>query len=356
MKILDIIRETEMQPTGEYRLVRVVPSIDNLVREPDGTISIQQQEGSNRSSIHWTMNSTVGSHTLGNWDKSSIVIIANPKEIRAPLLGARPDDTWYALDKNNKLNIGKATILAPQGSSVPPGIPVQYYSGDRNQAVKQALNKQGVTFLGTTGATGVGNLDQNQFNKMGKDFAAKHAQPGSPASLDSHMNTIHSRGEGKLSGINYAIDKMKSGEMYTKLSSQADVYYPDNTREDIARFKQEIADYQKKNPQAAQYEAVYWKRINTELDQASRQVDALDAKFQADKQARIAARKQAATANKPPPPPSSSGQSMSSTSGSIDRPPVGLPNRPMSGPTMGSTRGMPSTSDILRQMNPNKLI
>jgi len=300
MKILEVI-----EPAGtEYRLVRVVPSINNLVLEPNGTISIRQQEGSSRNSIHWTMNSTVGSHTLGNWDKAGIVIIADPKEIRAPLLGARPDDTWYALDKNNKLNIGHAKILVPAGTEVPKGIPVEQYTGDRNQAVKQALNKQGVKFLGTTGASGVGNLSINQFGDMGKDFAKKHGTPGSPATLDSHMNTLHSRAEGKLSGINYAIDKMQSGQERIQLGNRSEMPYTTHTQEEIARFKQEIAQYQKQHPQAAQYEAAYWKRINTELDQASRQVDALDAKFQADRQARIAARKQAqADANKPPPPP-----------------------------------------------------
>jgi hypothetical protein len=300
MRAREFIKEDE-QPTGEYRLIRVVPSVDNIVREPDGTLSIRQQQGSTRGTVHWTVNSTVGSHTLGNWDKSGFVIIADPKEIKAPLLGARPDDTWYALDKNSKLNIGKATILAPQGADVPKGLPVEYYSSDRNQAVKQELTKQGVRYMGTTGATGVGGLDINQFGKMGKDFAARYGNQG-PATLDSHMNTLHSRAEGKLAGINYAIDKMKSGQELIKLSSQADVPYTTHTQQEIRDFKQSIADYQKQNPKAAAYEANYWTKINQQLDQASKQIDVLDAKFQVDKAARIAARKKASVPPPPPPP------------------------------------------------------
>ena len=349
MKIIDIIKEDE-QPTGEYRLIRVVPSVDNIVREPDGTLSIRQQQGSSRGTVHWTMNSTVGSHTLGNWDKSGFVIIADPKDIKAPLLGARPDDTWYALDKNNKLNIGRAQILAPQGAEVPKGLPVNYYSGDRSQAVKQALTKQGVHYMGITGAQGAGDLSFNDFHKMGRDFAAKHGNQG-PGSTDLHMNTLHSRAEGVVKGVNYRIDQMKAGKEFEADFNRRDIYQPTEAREFIDRFRKDLAKYQRQNPKAAAYEADYFNKINRELDSALKQIDVLDAKFQADRAARIAARKKAALA--PPPPP---GQSMSSTGGSIDRPPTGLGSRPMPGPTMGSTRGMPSTSDILRQMNPNKLM
>lgn len=352
MRVIDIIKEADVQPAGEYRLVRVVPAIDNIIREPDGTLSIRQQTGSTRNSIHWTMNSTVGSHTLGNWDNAGYVVIADPKQIKAPLLGARPDDTWYALDKNRKLNIGKATILAPQGASVPPGIPVQYYSGDRSQAVKQVLNKQGVQYMGATGATGVGGLDINQFGKMGRDFAAKHSNQG-PGTLDSHMNTLHSQAEGKLAGINYAIDKMQSGQKYIQLDTKAEVPYTTHTQQEIKDFKQSIADYQKQNPKTAAYELDYWSRINQQLDQASKQIDIVDAKLQADK----ASRKKAATTSLVPPPPPPRPTGMYTPSAPLERPSTGIGsiNRSPTGPTMGGGNGPPSAGSLLRQINPLKI-
>jgi hypothetical protein len=92
------------EPVAADRLVRVAPDISNLIVNKDGTVSIAHGAiNPNRPTSHWTQNAVVGGHELGNWDKAGYAIIADPTHIKAPMLGARPEDTWYALDKNKQL-------------------------------------------------------------------------------------------------------------------------------------------------------------------------------------------------------------------------------------------------------------
>lgn len=257
-------------PDDTHRLVRVVPHIGNLVRNKDGTISIAHGDvNPRRNTSHWTQNSVVGSHAMGDWDKAGYTIIADPKQVRAPLLGSRPEDTWYALDKNKQLNIGNPTILAPKGAPVPKGVNVQHYEGDRNAAIQQHFANQNLPYYGQTSNFGLANRSREESTRMGQEFAAKYGNKG-PATIDSHQHTVHSRAEDLPSAIRNQLDtSKKTGQKYVRTSSQADIPVWQDTQDKIRSLHKDIKDYVKSNPVAARYEKDYWKTVVGDLKQSA---------------------------------------------------------------------------------------
>ena len=258
------------------RLVRVVPNIDNLSVGKDGSININHNLDlkSLRNTSHWTQNSVVGSHEMGDWSKAGYAIVADPKEIKNPLLGARPEDTWYALDKNKQLNVGRPTILAPKDAPVPKGINVVRYEGDRNAALQQHFASQNLPFRGETGRNNLAGVDMNQYHQIGQEFARKYGSP--KTTLDSHMNTVHSRAEGTVGSIQDQLNAAKqSGQKYVTTDSKSQIPVWQHAQNQIRSMKDDIRNYVKNNPEAAKFEKEYWRNVVGSLKQSAADAEAM---------------------------------------------------------------------------------
>lgn len=270
MRANEFIIEAE-ENTSTDRLVRVVPSVDNLSVSKDGSVNINHNLDPNslRNTSHWTQNSVVGNHEMGDWSKSGYAIIADPKEIKHPLLGARPEDTWYALDKNKQLNIGKnATVLAPKDAPVPKGVNVVRYEGDRNAAIQQHFANQNILFHGETGRNNLPGVDMKQYTQIGQEFAKKYGN--SKTTLDQHMNTVHSRAEGTVGSIQDQINAAKqSGQKYVTADSKAQIPVWQDAQNKIRSMKDDIKNYAKTNPEAAKFEREHWGKVVNSLKQSA---------------------------------------------------------------------------------------
>jgi len=280
-------RKNEQPPAD--RLVRVQPSIDNLIVNKDGTVSIAHGvTNPNRPTSHWTQNSVVGSHEMGDWDKSGYAIIADPRYVKAPMLGARPEDTWYALDKNKQLNIGQPTILAPKGAPVPKGMNVLHYddtggAAARNAAIQQTLQSQGAPYRGVTGKFGLADVDDRTNQELAKTFASKYHNKG-PATMEPHLGSIHSRIEGggrfedprSLTAIRDRIDAAKQGEKLARMpGSKIDMTNWEIAQQSIRDNLNDIRSYIKANPEAAKYQKDYWQNIISSHKQLAADAEAL---------------------------------------------------------------------------------
>lgn len=343
MRAHEFIREDATDP-GD-RVVRVVPNIDNLSVDKSGAVSINHNldPTSLRNTSHWTQNSVVGSHEMGDWDKAGYAIIANPREIKAPLIGARPEDTYYALDKNKQLNIGNPTILAPKDAPVPKGVNVIRYEGDRNTAIQQHFANQNLPYYGQTGRNNLPGVDQTTYNQLGQEFANKYHNQG-PATLDSHMNTIHSRAEG-VSAIQDQLNQAKAtGQKYVTQDNQTTVPVWQDAQNRIVRMRDDIKNYVKDNPAAAKYEKEHWSKVINNLKQSAADAEQLrsaDKHFGPGSFKNLPGPKPLSPPPPPPPRPSGGGGSSSV---------------PVRGGFVGSG-GPVSTGagNLMHQMNPFKL-
>lgn len=156
-------------------LVRVVPSFVGITSNENGEIIFHRDDtrkrpddvgnefASLRKTIHFVVNGVVGDHAFNSWDNAGIVIIADPKQIKGKPQVTRLEDTWYMVDRNNELNVGRATILIPNGMNIPDDMrnaSIKTYSGSSHDAVKSILNREGIEML-RIGAHGAESESKN---------------------------------------------------------------------------------------------------------------------------------------------------------------------------------------------------
>lgn len=142
-----------------------------LVRVQDGlhgarhdgktlTLGYDKTTGSDRNTMHFTVNSIVRDTPYGKFTadsagdlKGKIVIVADPKDMPVPA-GWGQVDSWWRLhgerdaqgNLQRSLPVGDATIIAPTGTDVPKGALAVFYKGGveaRDAAVKQVLEQLG---------------------------------------------------------------------------------------------------------------------------------------------------------------------------------------------------------------------
>ena len=242
---------------GKYRLVRVVDGLDNIESSGDGTLTVMARHNghSARNTLHFTANSVVGDHTMGKFP-GKFVIIANPAEMpRDQLAGARAEDTWYRFDDTGELSIGNATILAPEGSSVPNGIKAQFYKGDRTDAIDNAFKQIGIKFQGQAEPFKVSGIDNTEYHK---DYTSQHGT-GS-ATGDSHSYTVDSDLESLPAQLEYRLKQLQKDFFYTN-DNGADAYVTTAGKELIDRNRQKLDKLTTEHPEAIKSSASYFNYI-----------------------------------------------------------------------------------------------
>lgn len=197
-------------PIKNYRLVRVQDGFWGIEPQSDGTVALSKR-GQVRKTVHFTINGSVGSHLFGNWDNSGVVIIADPKEIKMPPSAVAFEDTYYNVDRNDQLNIGRPIILAPAGLPVPEGLKVTTYSGDRAEALNKTLQSLGIEPL----------IIHAHGTDLEATYGKAKTRPGAPFDIYDRVDRFDQRRELDLmkqqSGINPSVERVK--HYYTKDST-----------------------------------------------------------------------------------------------------------------------------------------
>jgi hypothetical protein len=277
MRAKEFIFEKVGFDTDNIRLVRVQPDLNGIGHDQHG-IFIYRYGDSDRNTIHFVVNGVVAGHEMGNWDNAVVAIIANPKEIKAPMSGARLEDTWYNVDKDGKLYIGKAVILVPQGMDNPNKLPIEFYSGDRNQAVFQYLQSQGIDPL-DIGRNSVAELDMTDYSDTVNDIIMKYGAAGE-TTQDQHFNTFDSHLEGSVKRLSLALKSAKT-ESYRFTNNQSvEVNYTDWVRETITDIIKQLDDYIRKNPKIAAHASAYHQKVRSQLQQLAKQSQEIDKRYE----------------------------------------------------------------------------
>lgn len=198
-------------PVKDWRLIRVQDGFWGIEPKPDGTVALNKK-GQVRKTVHFTINGSVSSHAFGNWDNSGVIIIADPKQIRAQPSSVGFADTWYHVDRNDELNIGQPIILAPAGLQAPQGLKVTTYSGSRKEALNKTLESLGIKPLA--------------INAHSADFSGAYdknvnTRPGAPIDVRDQFSGIDPYRE-------LDIMKQKSG-IHPSLPNQSKHYYTKDT-------------------------------------------------------------------------------------------------------------------------------
>lgn len=136
------------------RFVRVQEQLHDMKCDSEGNLTVVYDNTKERNTIHFTINSIVEDHSYGkfNYDtdgnfKGKVIIIADPDQMPTPA-ALNQVDTWfrYGLDQNTNervLNVGKATLVIPEGMPAPENANILRYDGTekhRNEVVEQHLN------------------------------------------------------------------------------------------------------------------------------------------------------------------------------------------------------------------------
>ena len=285
-------------PAGGYRLVRVVDGLDNIKANGDGSLTaIARYNGhSQRNTLHFTVNSMVGDHNMGKFP-GKYVIIANPAEMpRDQAAGARAEDTWYRFNNEGEINLGRAIVLAPEGSSVPNGIKAEYYKGDRSTAIDTAFKQMNVGFHGVAGTDAVIGIKNDEYHK---DFSTQYGTGATQGgqhdgSLEGYLESIPARLQGYLGHLQKSIYYEPPGERETFVTSYAN--------EIISIYRDQITKWAKANPQEFRVSATYFNYIIKIMDAYQAIFTRAEQAYNQQYQDYLAAEKQWKASNRPPAP------------------------------------------------------
>lgn len=135
-------------------LVRVQDDLHGAFMDEAGLRLPFRRKDSQRNTIHFSLNCLVEDHAYGKFNfrdgqfTGKVVILADPREL-VPAAGLGQVDTWYRLDTIHhkaddsfvrSLSVGKATVIAPKGTLLAPGVNAIFYEGGysaRNHAVAE---------------------------------------------------------------------------------------------------------------------------------------------------------------------------------------------------------------------------
>lgn len=153
---------TSAKPPPVHRWVRVQDDLHGMRPSSDGSGGLFAPNGRARHTMHGTLDCVVGDHTYGSFNedkdgnfKGKIILIADPKEMGPPS-GFGLVDTWFRKTEDVNpstgqaeagLHIGRATVVAPEGTPPIPGAQMLYYDGtqeDRDRVAKEHMQSVGV--------------------------------------------------------------------------------------------------------------------------------------------------------------------------------------------------------------------
>ena len=263
-------KEFLTEASDKFRLVRVQASLDGIGQNSDGSYYVFRYGDSNRSTMHFCVNGVVASHESGNWDNASIVIIADPSNIKAPIVGRRLEDIWYQVNEQGKLELGQALIMAPAGTKNPNNLKIQTYSGDRNAAVNTYLKSIKITPL-NIGRNSVSGMDSSEYEKTSDEINNSYGNTGQ-SDLSSHMGSVLDELDAVQGRLKYYFDLMPREMWANDNNGGGDYYLPDKIVKYIADIKGEIKTLLSKNPAYEKNNQKYFKDLLTTLDNAYKNI------------------------------------------------------------------------------------
>jgi hypothetical protein len=205
----------------KIRLVRVQDALHGMHVDHKGDLILQRDSAAKgRNTCHFAVNGVVTNHVYGQFD-GPIAIVADPRELIAPS-GFRPEDTWFHHDREGKLSVGKAILLAPLGTEVPAGANVRFYDpaqpGARDAAVHEYLSSIRIEpqTVGMWGWRGQSMMDQELWLRTALPAMYGSQAPGiqrcpHSASMDDAIDTALSTCAVRLAAARENYDSDETG-------------------------------------------------------------------------------------------------------------------------------------------------
>ncbi len=139
--------------------VRLQDGLHGLYTDGNGVVHLPfKRDDKDRNTLHFSLNCVVGNHVYGTFteenpdgslslgNKGSVVILSPLNEMPVPA-GFNQVDTWFRLsaEKNadgtlvRSLPVGRATVVAPQGTQIPGGVNALFYDPAGGVAARDAV-------------------------------------------------------------------------------------------------------------------------------------------------------------------------------------------------------------------------
>lgn len=282
MRIRELLSEAVAFDTNNIRLVRIQPDLQGIGKDQNG-IYLHRYGAGKRNTVHFVINGVVASHEMGSWENANVVIIVDPKNIDAPMSGARLEDTWYHLGEDGKLYIKNPVILAPPGIENPNKIPVTSYSGDRNKAVQEYLKSQGINPLPVS-RNSIAGIDLSDYKDTTSDIIKKYGIGGETVS-DQHVNTLDSRAEDIERRVENLLKAAESEGYFINDPgfSSGEVPRTQIARELIDKIFKDIDEFIKNKPNVAKRATKYYQTVKSNLQNLYKQTLDTDKKYKESK-------------------------------------------------------------------------
>ena len=182
-----------------HRFVRVQDDLYGAQCNSSGNLLLDCRNDATRNTMHFAIDGLVIDHAYGKFNKNpdgslrgKVVIIANPVEMPVPA-GFNQVDTWFRVSAEydesghmtRQLDVGRATLIVPEGTMVPEGANALFYNGTiegRDAVVDQVLLDQGVVQQ---------SMGLRCWSGFGEGEAPKWAVSESQAMYPLHAQHIH---------------------------------------------------------------------------------------------------------------------------------------------------------------------
>lgn len=287
----------------DFRLVRVQKDLKDIGLDEKGVFLFRDSShaGKRRNTIHFTKNYPVASHMWGNWDNSLVVIIADPKQIVAPMQGYNPEDSWYQVGEGGKLYLGKdAVIMMPDGMDAKAtwqvqgkygSLPIIRYSGSsmeaRNKAVDEYVKSK---------------VDQEYRNRSEYGIDDETSQDNDHQDTWEHkMEEFFDYFQKLFKELTEIEEKIKNREFNYRDGSKT-ISSTDWTIEKILEYINDWKKYQPKNFQRAS-DSGYIDRILDKVNKLQKKVTPIKKYVEQAEEAEDQARQERQKKNTPPPIP-----------------------------------------------------
>ena len=228
-------------PHEQLRFVRVIQGIEGFSANENGDLSIKLLEEANpdgrRNTTHGTLNAVVSNVIGGTFSESKFGIVANFMDVAKAneLISMQPADTYF-WNKDNGIQIPKATLFAPDNAELPKDITervnvIKYQHGSTdaecfkhmNQAIKKHFHENKLPFYGVDGHGWV----ERPWHQAGVDHSGKDTEKvseilGYKVEKGQHDGTPHESVENAialLKAVEHDFNNINSKEDYEKANS-----------------------------------------------------------------------------------------------------------------------------------------
>lgn len=205
------------EPT-KIRLVRVQDETHGMFVDGNGNLQLHRERADSfRNTMHFAVNAVVANHVYGAFD-GRIVVIADPREMPVPS-GLGQVDTWFHADEQNNLNAGKAVVIAPEGTALPPEVTAIFYHDidqtSRDEAVHNYLLSIGVAPQ-SCGMWGWSGTDLSSHDEWRRSTAnGLYGERSQQIHLGPHDGSIDERIESAMGALKASIELARENYLFS---------------------------------------------------------------------------------------------------------------------------------------------